>query len=289
MQKNRRTDQDMMDLILKTAELDERIRLVGMNGSRVNRNALKDEFQDYDIVYAVTDLASFLAEPEWIDVFGERIIMQTPENMSLFPPQLGGRFSYLMLFTEGSRIDLTLIPLSDIKQYAEEDSLTAILLDKDQRFSHVKPPSDRDYWIQKPPSAFFQDCCNEFWWITTYVAKGLARGELLYAQEHLNQNARPMLLQMLQWRAGIDTQFSVSAGKSSKYFKKYLSEQEWNALLATFASGEKEDIWRALFEMSDLFRQTAIRVRDHFRFTYPHEDDRRVTQYLHDIKARSIF
>ncbi|GAA4080873.1 hypothetical protein GCM10022410_25810 [Amphibacillus indicireducens] len=97
-----RTEQEMFDLILAVAEKDERVRAVGLNGSRTNRNAPKDIFQDYDVVYLVTEMESFLEQPSWIDVFGEQLIIQTPEDMSLFPPELGNRYSYLMLFTDGN-------------------------------------------------------------------------------------------------------------------------------------------------------------------------------------------
>ncbi len=50
-----RTEREMYDLILGTAQADERIRAVYMNGSRTNANAPRDIFQDYDIVYAVTE------------------------------------------------------------------------------------------------------------------------------------------------------------------------------------------------------------------------------------------
>src|SRR5690625_5870810 len=67
-----RTEQEMYDLILKVANEDQRVRAVAINGSRANKNAPKDIFQDYDIVYLVNDMASFLEEPNWVDVFGDR-------------------------------------------------------------------------------------------------------------------------------------------------------------------------------------------------------------------------
>ena len=54
-----RTEKEMMDLILTFAKNDPRIRVVGMEGSRTNVNVPKDEFQDYDITYLVTDMESF--------------------------------------------------------------------------------------------------------------------------------------------------------------------------------------------------------------------------------------
>ena len=61
-----RTEKEMMELILRTAEEDARIRAVYMNGSRTNPNAPKDIFQDYDIVYVVEETGSFIRDKESI-------------------------------------------------------------------------------------------------------------------------------------------------------------------------------------------------------------------------------
>lgn len=81
-----RTEQEMFDLILDFARHDERVRIVAMNGSRANPNTPRDAFQDYDIVFVVTEMGSYLADDSWLEVFGRRVIMQKPEGMELFPP-----------------------------------------------------------------------------------------------------------------------------------------------------------------------------------------------------------
>lgn len=50
------SEQEMLDLSLKTARSDERIRVVIMNGSRANLDAPRDPFQDFDVVYLVSDV-----------------------------------------------------------------------------------------------------------------------------------------------------------------------------------------------------------------------------------------
>jgi len=282
-----RTEQQIMDLVLTVAEQDKRIRAVGMNGSRTNPNVPKDIFQDFDIVYLVTEMYSFLNDLNWVDIFGERIIMQTPENMSMFPPELGDRFSYLMLFTDGNRIDLTLIPIEEKDEYGKKDKLTIILMDKDNILLEVPPPTDEDYWVKQPSVEFFADCCNEFWWVSTYVAKGLWRKEILYAAEHLNNVVRPMLFKMLEWKVGIETDYSVSIGRSGKYLEKYLPEEEWQEVLSTFPNGSYESIWKALFGMCDLFHSTAIFVADNLDFNYSYEEDKKVNAYLKRVERLS--
>ncbi|MBK3495841.1 aminoglycoside 6-adenylyltransferase [Viridibacillus sp. YIM B01967] len=278
-----RTTEQMMDLIINVATADERIRAVCMNGSRTNLNVKNDPFQDFDIVYIVTDIESFTSEPHWIDVFGERIIMQTPEDMVLFPPELGGRFTYLMQLTDGNRIDLMLIPIEEQEAYYKEDSLTTILLDKDQTLPQLPPPTDIDYWVQRPIETHFNDCCNEFWWVSTYIAKGLWRKEMLYAQEHL-YNTRQMLIQMLSWQVGVQTDFSRSVGKNGKDLERLLPEGVWEQLLATYGNASYESTWQALFTMCDLFQSTAADVAEMLSFN-SNEEGNRVLGYLKHIQS----
>jgi len=48
-----RSEKEILDLIIKAAENDERIRAVMMVGSRADPDAPKDKYQDYDITYKV--------------------------------------------------------------------------------------------------------------------------------------------------------------------------------------------------------------------------------------------
>ena len=82
-----RNEQEMLALIIETAKQDERIRAVIMNGSRTNPNARKDIFQDFDIVYLVTDVTPFTYAYGWIQRFGQLMILQMPEAMQDPPPR----------------------------------------------------------------------------------------------------------------------------------------------------------------------------------------------------------
>ncbi|CDQ41233.1 MULTISPECIES: aminoglycoside 6-adenylyltransferase [Virgibacillus] len=278
-----RTESEMLDLILRLAKEDERVRAVGMNGSRINPNAPVDPFQDFDIVYLVNHMQSFIEDPEWVDVFGDRLIMQTPEAMALFPSELGERFSYLMLFTDGNRLDLILAPIQEKDMYEKEDSLTILLLDKDDLLPETSAPTDQDYWVSEPTGILFDNCCNEFWWVSTYVAKGLWRKEILYALDHINL-VRNMLIKMLEWRVGFETDYSVSIGKNAKYLEQFVDKQTWLTLLSTYPPGEYEAIWGSLFKLCELFIETATYVANSLHFDYPYSTERNVMQYLRHIK-----
>lgn len=273
-----RTEQEMYDLILAFARKDERIRVVAMNGSRANPNAPRDAFQDYDIVFLVTEMESFLADDAWLGYFGKRIIMQKPDAMELFPPEGGDGFAYLMLFEDGNRIDLTLLPVDDLEQYLREDSILQILLDKDGIVPTLPESTDQDYWIKRPTPGMFDNCCNEFWWLSTYVAKGLVRKELPYANAHLDL-MRNQLMTMLSWQVGLEKGFTFSIGKQFKYLQQHVSASVWQRLIDTWNSNSPEACKKSLEGMLVLFREISKHVAEGLDYTYP-DYDKKVSQYL---------
>lgn len=76
-----RDTKQMLELILRAAREDERIRAVLLQDSRADPDAEPDIFQDFDVVYLVDGIDSLRADPTWIDQFGTRIIMRKPEDM----------------------------------------------------------------------------------------------------------------------------------------------------------------------------------------------------------------
>jgi len=279
-----RTEEEMYSLILNFAQSDERIRLVGMEGSRTNVNIPKDPFQDYDISFLVTDMKSFRQDDQWLDIFGERIIMQKPEDMELFPPELGNWFSYLMLFKDGIKIDLTLIPLEELELYLASDKLMKILMDKDGRIPVPPVPTDQDYWLKKPSPRAFDDCCNEFWFVSTYVAKGLCRDEILFSAQHFEEILRPNLLRMIGWTVGLETGYSCSVGKSYKFLKDFVAPDLWKDLLLTYRNNSYKNMWKALWTAIRLFRQASHKMAEGLGCPYP-DYDQNVSQYLKQLET----
>ena len=151
-----RSEKEMLKLIIDTAKNDERVRAAIMNGSRTNQNSPRDPFQDFDIVYIVTEVDAFKNDHDWIKRFGELMIMQDP------PPSNEGGFTYLMQFSDGNRIDLGIYPLTKLSEL-RKDSLSLLLLDKDGIIEPFPPASEVDYLPKQPTAIAFSDSCNEFW------------------------------------------------------------------------------------------------------------------------------
>jgi aminoglycoside 6-adenylyltransferase len=274
-----RSETEIINLILQVARQDERIRAVVLNGSRANPTVVKDAFQDFDIVYVVTQLYTFLSDHSWVDIFGERLIMQMPNQMC-FGEKDEHSFAYMMLFRDGNRIDLTLFPLEKLTTHFKQNSLTLVLLDKGKLFENLPPPSEKDYLIQAPSQQEFTDVCNEFWWVSSYVVKGLCRNEITYAKYMLEIPMRDMFFKIIEWHIGIRTNFNVSFGMAGKRMKNYIEPASYQQILSTYPDANPDNIWKALLLMTALFKDLAKEVAYRTGFSYNLAEEQSMTIYM---------
>lgn len=277
----------MYDLILGVAQKDERIRAVYMNGSRTNPNVPKDIFQDYDIVYVVTETASFIRDETWINKFGELIILQEPDKLGQGCDKerdFARSYGYLMLFTDGNRIDLHIQTKEAMMGEYENDKLTIPLLDKDKILPLIPAPTDIDYHVKKPTEPFFVGYCNDFWWCLQNVAKEIWRDELPYVKQMFESVIRVRLDEMVSWWIGSQYNFQVSTGKMGKYFKKFLPESYYEMYKETYSDSNYDHFWYSLFVTCELFRSLAKDIAEHLSFTYSIDDDKKMMKYLKHVR-----
>lgn len=282
-----RSEERIFDLITNIAENDERIRAVYMNGSRTNPNVPKDIFQDYDVVFVVTEIVSFIKNDCWINIFGDILMVQEPDKLDKSVGKdmnFNYTYAYLMLFTDGNRIDLRLQTQKEMLSEYGEDKLTIPLIDKDEILPPIPSPTDIDYHIKKPTEGKFESCTSNFWWCLQNVAKGIWRDELPYAKSMYEYTTRDALDKMVNWWIGIEQNFQVSTGKFGKYFKKYLPKSYWMMYQETYSNSDYTNMWESIFVTCELFRILSQDVAEHFNFTYPIDDDRNMTKYLRNVR-----
>ena len=268
---NMRTEAEMLDVILKTAETLQ-VEAVAMSGSRTNPKTLKDEFQDYDVVYLVENFEELISDLSWIDQFGKRIIEQEV--------RLGHRRLFLMLFEDGNRIDLTLCPKDYIQEWIDSEAGFTVLEDPEHLFEPYSPNIER-YWISPASEIDFEKVCNEFWWVSAYVVKGICRNQVIYATDHLYGICQQELLKILAWQVASD-RGKIDIGKNYKYLFNYLpaeKEKEFSSLL-DFASLDK--IIQSLFATMKLFHQEAQSLAQKMGFDYDKEVTEKMIEYAEE-------
>lgn len=266
-----RDETEMLDVILKTAETLQ-VAAVAMSGSRTNPKAPKDEFQDYDVVYVVDDLDNLTSDLSWLDQFGKRIIEQEVA--------LDHRRLNLMLFEDGNRIDLTLCPKEHIKEWVDSEAGFTVLEDEKGLFESYSP-SPKRFWITPATETDFKNSCNEFWWVSAYVVKGICRHQVIYAMDHLYGICQQELLKVLAWQVASD-KGKVDVGKNYKYLFNYLptgKEKKFSNLL-DFSSLDK--ITESLFATIELFHQESQFLANKMNFNYDKEVAERMIEYAEE-------
>ena len=266
-----RNQEQILRLISQTAKTLQ-VEAVAMSGSRTDTKAPKDEFQDYDVVYVVDDLDNLTSDLSWLDQFGTRIIEQ--HNV------LGNRRLYLMLFEDGNRIDLTLCPTEYIQEWVDSEADYTVLKDEKGLFVPYSPNPQR-YWTSPASAIDFEKACNEFWWVSAYVVKGICRKQAIYATDHLYGICQQELLKVFAWQVASD-RGEVDIGKNYKYLFQYLpaeKEKEFSALL-DFSSVEK--LTQSLFATMQLFHREAQILAQKMGFDYDKEVAEKMIQYAEE-------
>ncbi len=275
-----RTESQVFRQLLDFARAHPDIRVVVMNGSRVNPNAPKDLFQDYDVIYYGSNPRRYREDQGWIASFGELIILQQNDYTSY--GQDG--YIFLMQFTDGVRIDLSFEPLDNLSHLGE-DTLTQVLLDKDNSLPPLPPSSDSGYLVQKPTRKVFDETVNNFFWCSGNIAKGIWRDELSYAKYMFDEIIRPDIRSLLEWYAAMLNGWSIGTGAYGKWLKKYLPPETWDLYVSTYAGADYEENWQALFNACQLVRQVGQEVAQQLGYDYPIEDDRRVVAHLEHVRS----
>ena len=265
---NMRAETEMLDLILQTAKTLQ-VKAVAMSGSRTNPKAPKDEFQDYDMVYVVDDLDNLTSDLSWLDQFGKRIIEQEVA--------LDHRRLYLMLFKDGNRIDLAICPKEHIKEWVDSEAGFTVLEDPEHLFEPYSQNLER-YWTSPATETNFVKSCNEFWWVSAYVVKGICRNQIIYAIDHLYGICQQELLKVLSWQVASD-RGKIDIGKNYKYLFNYLPTEKEKQFSNLLDFSSLDEIPQSLFATMEFFHREAQYLAKKLGFDYDMEVAEKMIEY----------
>jgi len=175
-----------------------------------------DLLSDYDVVFAVTDADRFTRDDAWEAAYGTPMVRFSDAG------ELNHLTTYFhgVLYDDYIKIDYTIRPEALLEYVAAgtvlPDSLDVgyrVLLDKDGGTAAWKPPTFRAHIPAQPTEAEYKTLIEEFWWSTTYMAKSLCRGEVVFAKWCLDCELKvDVLRRLLEWRVELDHGWSVKPG-----------------------------------------------------------------------------
>ena len=281
-----RTEGEMLTLILGFAEVNERIRAVVMNGSRVNSNVTRDPFQDYDIATFVTDIEPFRDEEYVISHFGEVIVVEQPLIGPWPAADADGSYhNYNIQLLDGNRIDLLFVHVDTLKGRLT-DSLTAVLLDKDGRIPSLPPPNESSYFIGEPTQKLYDGCCTAcLFALGSHIPKTIWRKKLPLLKFYIEAWLRQPVVMMLEWEIGIRTGWRKSLGSKAKNLENYLAPDVWNEYRRTYVDSDYDNLWESLFLFYRIFRSSAEFVAEKHGFHFPREKAAKVLAFMEHVRA----
>ena len=283
-----------IEYALNIAKADENIRCVILYGSRANDNIIPDRYQDYDIIFIAIDRNKFD-----FSVF-EDVKIKINVN-EIAPESFEEETTYLMLFGDDSRIDLTVCTM---EVFISMEYLTSnhplighmkCLLDKDKNLSKLITVNSGIWNIEKMDEATFNSTCAAFFWQIQDVVIGLKRDELPYALSLRDEqySMRDMLNKMINEYIGLNNNYSVKTGCLpkvifEKYRKMYLSDELYKIYKNTYLSNTEEDIWTSIGYMIDLFSLISVKIAETHGYHYPKADELYMRDYVMRVKKLSI-
>ncbi|MHC5247965.1 aminoglycoside 6-adenylyltransferase [Enterococcus sp. LJL90] len=243
------------------------LRVIAMNGSRVNPQIADDKFKDYDVVFFTDQVKKYRLQQDFLQIFGEVLIMTEPEDDDLSPPWFPKDQGYIFLvqYTNGVRIDFQFRSLKLLPEYLKEDSLTQIIADKEGLTEQIVS-TDQDYWLTYPTQKAVIASIKEFWWQSLSVLKATLRGELLLAQFYL-RITRDEVIRLMTWQTALTYGFERSYGKQQTQILPLLDENERAALLATYYSDGSEAIYTSLLQLMALTMTFSQLLKNEFHLS----------------------
>ncbi|QLY40633.1 aminoglycoside 6-adenylyltransferase [Hujiaoplasma nucleasis] len=255
--------EQLLEKVIKIAKDNIHIRVLEMNGSRVNPNIEPDDYQDFDMVFYVDNYPSFIEDESWLNVFDKPLLRQTTKDQR--DGDANQSFIYMMQFENGARLDLSICDVKELSMN-QRDSLSVILIDKDN-YQLEDYQNESSYYIQTITEKEFNYSCNEFYWLIPYVSKGIKRKQYFYAHKHL-QLIRKELELMLDWWIGDQKGFNQSVGKAKSRYKDLLDKDIYQQYIKTYTNLEEKNLWQALEQALNLYHHLALHLSNKYKYPY---------------------
>lgn len=284
--------EEKLEQIIQWIENNPDIRAALLTSSLVNPYAPVDHFSDLDVELVFNNRTSYEINNEWLNLFGEPI-STVEENDSVFE---GKHAMKMVLYKDHVKVDFKLYQISEFSKEIQQEILPEdwdlgykVLVDKDDLTKNLKSPTYQSIMIHQPTEKKFQQLLNDFWWDTSYVAKCLKRGDIFYAK-FMSENIlrTDYLVPLIEWYIASDYNWNnITTNKHGRLFKKYLSDDLWNRVEATFSGSNIEENWTALFAFADLVHELGTYLAKKLNFTYPEQHEQNIRKYLIEVKENS--
>lgn len=278
----RNLDTELQKLI-DFANSHKNIRGLVLQGSYVNPNAPIDVFSDLDPLFYVVDVNEWIHDLSWKNVFGE-VVSEWGDAWDIHDGHKG--YTRLTLFKDGFKLDFG---FQDIRlaRYANEMPLYKVYVDKDNIIPTPDVTDDSKFYVQRPTQKEFDAVLVDFFFDTSYIVKTIYREELFF-QKYMFGILHKKIYDLVRWYIGTKYDFKVNTGSMGRYFKKYLTKEEWELLESTYSGPCVESNVRALLVMFEWVHYLGTRIADYLHYSYPFKLDKDMLEYCSTLIDKYI-
>lgn len=265
--------------IVNWAYSQENVRAVLSVGSSIENDF--DPFF-YDLIIVVMD-SSLFSKPGWLYQATNHFVKL--EYVAEGNPY--AELSMMGVFEDGTKLRYQIwLTRSIVKPLLppELDDGFTTLLDKDNLVDNFPLSNQKMYIPTMPKEREYSVLIERFFFEITNIARYLRNKELLPAKYYFYKIiVNDLLSKMLEWHIEFNNEWSVELNSSRIGFGKLLGEKLWSEYKHLYVGPGYEESWAALSQSIKVFRKVAIEFGNYAGFSYPHEVDKRVTDYVRKI------
>lgn len=272
-----------LEKLIRFANENDNIRGLVLQGSYINENASIDIFSDLDPLFYCNDVTEFTESSEWKNNFGKPI--------SFFHDEWDSKdnhksYTRLTIYDDGFKSDFG---FADIKlaKYANDMPLYKVYVDKDNVIPMPDVVDEQKFYVKKPTEKEFQKVLIDFFFDTSYIVKTIYRDELFF-QKYMENILHTKINSLLDWYIAIKYDFKVNVGHTGRYYKKYLSKQEWEMLERSYNGPCKEASIRGLLASYELVRYLGSYIALNLGFNYPQKINEDMYNYCTNVIERHL-
>jgi aminoglycoside 6-adenylyltransferase len=186
------------------------------------------------------------------------------------PTAVGRAFERRILYENGLDVDVAILTPEWLRLATEDPSTMRVvergyrvLVDRIGLPDFQAAAASMELASALPTEGQLDDLASDFWYHALWAAKKLARGEVLMAKRSVDGYLKERLLTLFAWHAKAG-QPHLDTWHEARFFERWADASAVEALRASYARYDPDDVERALRTTMDVFerfeQETAVRL-----------------------------
>jgi len=282
------------------------LRGIAVVGSRARSDHPADAWSDLDVLVMARRPRRYLTQPDWLAA------IETPWLAVKEPTPIGGQEILLVTFAGGTKVDISVVPsrafalaaraLGILRRYPAAASVAPrvarerlvalsdvlnrglrVVLDKDGMARHLESGGLPMPAPAPPSQDEFLDLVSRFLNEQVWIALKMRREELFLAKTLGESRLSALLLRMIEWHARATSGRWSSVYEHGRFLEEWAAPKVVGRLREVFPRYDAAEIWSARLAALDFFRQLAEETGARLGYTYPHELEDKVMNWVRTV------